>query len=190
MTSRAQITSVIADEEIVRRFQETGDHECFAELFARYRKKVYFACRAFYSDSGAAEDATQETFLRAYEKMHLFGGGDFGGWLMRIARNICIDQWRKRRPEVEIDDTDWSKKRVQPTAVPAFDLRSTIDQVWHEMKSLAPEQRRCLEMKIEGYSYEETAARTGLSVEAVKSHLQNGRRMLWLKVEGMLARSK
>jgi DNA-directed RNA polymerase specialized sigma24 family protein len=58
------------------------------------------------------------------------------------------------------------------------------------MKSLTPEQQRCLEMKIEGYSYEETAEQTGLSVEAVKSHLQNGRRMLWLKVEGMLARSK
>ncbi len=181
---------MIADEEIVRRFQETGDHECFAELFVRHRKKVYFACRAFYLDGGAAEDATQETFLRAYEKMHLFSGGDFGGWLMRIARNICIDQYRKRRPEVEIDDTVLSRSHAEPTALPAYDLRSTIDRVWQEMKSLAPEQQRCLEMKIEGYSYEETAARTGLSVEAVKSHLQNGRRMLWMTVEGMLARSK
>jgi DNA-directed RNA polymerase specialized sigma24 family protein len=38
-------------------------------------------------------------------------------------------------------------------------------------------------MKIEGYSYEETAARTGLTVGDVKSHLQNGRRMLWLRME-------
>jgi RNA polymerase sigma-70 factor (ECF subfamily) len=90
MTGRAQTPSVVADDEIVRRFQETGDHECFAELFARYRKKVYFACHAFYSDGGAAEDATQETFLRAYEKIHLFDGGDFCGWLMRIARNIWV----------------------------------------------------------------------------------------------------
>jgi RNA polymerase sigma-70 factor (ECF subfamily) len=190
MTSRAQIPSVIADEEIVRRFQETGDGECFAELFARHRKKVYFACRAFYSDGGAAEDATQETFLRAYEKIHQFGGGDFCGWLMRIARNVCIDQWRKGRPEVEIDDADFSESHAELTTLPAYELRSTIDRVWQEMKLLAPEQQRCLEMKIEGYSYEETAARTSLSVEAVKSHLQNGRRMLWLKVEGMLARSK
>ena len=47
-----------------------------------------------------------------------------------------------------------------------------------------PDQRCCLEMKIQGYSYEETAARTGLSIDAVKSHLQNGRRMLWLKMKG------
>jgi RNA polymerase sigma-70 factor, ECF subfamily len=190
MTSRAQTPSVIADEEIVRQFQETGDGECFAELFARHRKKVYFACRAFYSDGGAGEDATQETFLRAYEKIHQFSGGDFCGWLMRIARNVCIDQWRKRRPEVEIDNADLSEAHAEPITVPAYDLRLTIDRVWQEMRSLAPEQQRCLEMKIEGYSYDETATRTGLSVEAVKSHLQNGRRMLWLKVEGMLSQSK
>jgi len=87
---------------VVRRFQETADPAWFAEIFARYRKKVYFACRGFYSDGGASEDATQETFLRAYEKMGQFSGGDFGGWLMRIAKNICIDQWRKRRHETEI----------------------------------------------------------------------------------------
>lgn len=190
MTSRPQIPPVLADEEFARRFQETGDRECFAELFARHRKRVYFACRAFYSDGGAAEDATQETFLRAYEKMHLFDGRDFVSWLMRIARNICIDQWRKRRPEIEIGDTDLGESHAEPATVPAYDLRVTIDRVWEEMRSLAPEQRWCLEMKIEGYSYEETAARTGLSVEAVKSHLQNGRRMLWLRVEGTLARAK
>jgi RNA polymerase sigma factor (sigma-70 family) len=190
MTSRAQIPPVLADEEIVRRFRETGDREYFAELFTRHRRRVYFACRAFYSDGGAAEDATQETFLRAYEKMHLFDGRDFGGWLMRIARNICIDQWRKRRSEVEIGGTDASETHSEPTTIPRYDLQLTIDRVWQEMRSLAPEQRRCLEMKIEGYSYEETAARTGLSLEAVKSHLQNGRRMLWLRVEGILTRSK
>jgi DNA-directed RNA polymerase specialized sigma24 family protein len=45
-------------------------------------------------------------------------------------------------------------------------------------------------LKIEGYSYEETALRTGLSVEAVKSHLQNGRRALWLKMEATPSRVK
>ncbi len=60
-----------------------------------------------------------------------------------------------------------------------------VEEVWKEMTSLPSDQRRCLEMKIQGYSYEETAARTGLSIDAVKSHLQNGRRMLWLKMKGI-----
>jgi DNA-directed RNA polymerase specialized sigma24 family protein len=59
------------------------------------------------------------------------------------------------------------------------------ERVWQEMKLLPREQRLCLEMKIEGFSYEETAARTGLTTSAVKSHLQNGRRM-WRKTEGTI----
>src|SRR5271154_4735556 len=98
MTGSAQIPPV-SDEEVVRRFRETGDNAWFAEIFARHGRKVYFACRGFSWDAAAAEDATQETFLRAYEKLNQFSGGDLCGWLMRIAKNICIDHWRKRRPE-------------------------------------------------------------------------------------------
>ena len=94
MTSSTQSQSSLSDEEVLRRFRETKDSACFGELFARHRHKVYLACRAFSSDGAAAEDATQETFLRAYERLDQFHGGDFAGWLMRIARNICIDQWR------------------------------------------------------------------------------------------------
>ena len=63
------------------------------------------------------------------------------------------------------------------------DVNLAVERLRVEMAALPVEQRRCLEMKADGYSYEETAAKTGLSVEAVKSHLQNGRRMLWMKME-------
>ena len=191
MESSTPSRSLLPDEELVRHFQETLDPAWFAELFSRYRKKVYFACRAFQSDGTAAEDATQETFLRAYEKIQQFSEGDFVGWLMRIAKNICIDAWRRRRPETEVAETALGDTGIEGVAVASsLDLRLSAQQVWHEIKSLPLRQRECLEMKIEGYSYEEIAARTGLTVEAVKSHLQNGRRMLWLKMEGAMVRSK
>jgi RNA polymerase sigma factor (sigma-70 family) len=185
MASSAQLTPVIPDEEIVRRFQETGSGDCFAELFARHRKKVFMACRGFFADSAAAEDATQETFLRIYQKMHSFQGGNFAGWLTRIAKNVCIDQWRKRRPEGLLDDDPFpeSSKAGPPSSTPEVNMM--VEEVWKEMSVLPLDQRRCLEMKIQGYSYEETAARTGLSIDAVKSHLQNGRRRLWLKTKGI-----
>jgi len=74
MASRAQTQPVPSDEEIVRRFQHTGDNEWFAELFARHKKGVFGACRGFFPDGGPAEDATQDTFLRAYQNMHRFHG--------------------------------------------------------------------------------------------------------------------
>src|ERR1022692_1074240 len=92
MESRAP---TLTDEACVRGFKEAGENKCFAELFVRHRKKVFLACQRFFSDAPRAEDATQETFLRAYRSIQTFQGGDFVGWLMRIARNVCIDEWRK-----------------------------------------------------------------------------------------------
>ena len=189
MTTRAQS---LPDEEIVRRFRETGDRECFAELFLRHRKRVYFACHGFFSNATAAEDATQETFLRVYRNPHGFEGGDVRAWLMRIARNVCIDEWRKSQGRAETEITQREMGHLVDT-VPidvSFEAREMAERVRREMQSLTPEQCRCLELKIEGYSYDETAARTGLSVDAVKSHLQNGRRMLWRRMEAALARLK
>jgi RNA polymerase sigma-70 factor (ECF subfamily) len=190
MDNSDHILSAISDEEIVRTFRETADNDCFAELFARHRKKVYFACRSFFADGGAAEDATQEAFLRAYQNIGRYQEGAFSAWLMRIARNVCIDQWRKRRPEAAIEDEDVAEKPSTGFSEASSDLYLAADKVQREMKLLPNDQRRCLELKIEGYSYEETAAKTGLPLEAVKSHLQNGRRMLWLRMEGMLSQLK
>jgi len=179
------VVSAIPDEEIVRRFQETGSSDRFAELFARHRGRVFLACRGFFADSAAAEDATQETFLRTYQKIHSFQGGNFSAWLMRIAKNVCIDQWRKRRSEAGLDGALLPEGSAVGALDRTPDLHLMVEEVWKEMTFLPPDQRRCLEMKIQGYSYEETAARTGLSIEAVKSHLQNGRRRLWLKTKGV-----
>jgi len=121
--------------------------------------------------------------------MHRFVDGDFCGWLMRIARNACIDQWRRQKPDVGTEELEYSESPAAASFGQASDLHFAVEQIRREMAKLSPEQRQCLELKIEGYSYEETAARTGLSVPAVKSHLQNGRRALWLKIEGTLPQS-
>jgi RNA polymerase sigma-70 factor (ECF subfamily) len=180
----------LTDEECVRKFQETGDNKCFAELFVRHRKKVFFACRGFFLDHQRAEDATQETFLRAYAKIGGFQGGDFAAWLMRISRNVCIDQWRKGRLDRVTENSDLAERTAVTTLDASFELRERVERIWEAMKSLSPEQRQCLELKIEGCTYEETAARTGLTTEAVKSHLQNGKRMLWKRMEGALSELK
>jgi RNA polymerase sigma-70 factor (ECF subfamily) len=165
---------------------QAGDNDCFAELFTRHRKRVFYACRGFFSDSPAAEDATQETFLRAYKSIGSFQEGDFSWWLLRIAKNVCIDEWRKSRPEIGIDGLELADRAAPNSLDSSFEKRQLVERLWREIGSLPAEQRRCLELKVEGFSYEETAARTGLTVNAVKSHLQNGRRMLWRKMKGAL----
>jgi RNA polymerase sigma factor (sigma-70 family) len=109
---------------------------------------------------------------------------------MRIARNVCIDDWRKKSAELVNDDWQSSERAVSGAPEPFFEQHERAQKIVREMNSLPPQQRQCLELKIQGYSYEETSARTGLSIDAVKSHLQNGRRMLWKRMEAALSESQ
>ena len=108
---------------------------------------------------------------------------------MRIAKNVCIDEWRRSRHETGIDGIDLAEWPSPNSLDSSCEARLLAERVWQEMRMLPREQRQCLELKIEGFSYEETADRTGLTIGAVKSHIQNGRRMLWRKTEGALAKS-
>lgn len=183
----SQACTALTDEELARRLQATGDPEYFAQIFARHRRLVFLACRRFFGCNGLAEDASQETFLRAYQAMSKFQEGNLCGWLMRIAKNVCIDIWRKQRPESQASELG-SINPPEPVSLHyRTEVNRALQRVREEMKSLTPEQRLCLELKMDGYSYEETAQRTGLPIGAVKSHLQNGRRMLWLRVQGILS---
>jgi RNA polymerase sigma-70 factor (ECF subfamily) len=187
MSLRIQALTALTDEELARRYQGTGDPEYFAQIFTRHRRLVFCACRRFFGCTGLAEDATQETFLRAYQGLRGFQQGNVRGWLVRIAKNVCIDLWRKRRPESQSADVSSMDLPGTVNLHHRMEVSRALEKVQEEMKLLSPEQCRCLEMKMEGYSYEETAQVTGLSLDAVKSHLQNGRRMLWLRVQGFLS---
>jgi RNA polymerase sigma-70 factor (ECF subfamily) len=187
MSLGARTPSDLPDEEVVRLFQSSGDPHWFGELYGRYRRRVYCSCRGFFRDGAAAEDATQDTFIRAFQNIRSFEGGNFGGWLMRIAKNVCIDHWRKRRPEADADDPEVANISKGEEIERTLDLATALEKLYGEIAVLPAEQQACIRLKIEGYSYEETAAHTGLPVEAVKSHLQNGRRMLWSKMEATLS---
>ncbi len=181
----------LSDDELVWKFRATKDANYFAELFARHRKKVYWSCRRFYGEGGAAEDATQEAFLKAFQNVGRYAGGDFCGWLMRISRNVCIDIWRKRKTEGGRDEErELDELPAKQTVDPESEANFVAERVQEEMKQLPEAQRQCLALKIEGYSYEETAMKTGMSVPAVKSHLQNGRRALWLRIEGSVKKTR
>jgi RNA polymerase sigma-70 factor (ECF subfamily) len=177
----------LPDNELARLFTESGAREAFAELFRRHSRKVYHACFAFFRDGSLAEDATSETFLRAYQSRARFQEGDYLNWLQRIARNVCIDQWRKKKPEISIDGSEEEPGMELPGPAPDEGMQIAVQQLHREIAKLPADQRRCVELKIEGYSYEETAAMTGLALDAVRSHLQNGRRTLRLRMQGVLS---
>lgn len=186
MSAGAPIRRESSDEELVRDFRASGNPDHFRVLFDRHKRRVYLSCKVFLQDASAAEDATQETFLRAFQNLARFGGGHFGAWLTRIARNVCIDAWRRRRRQSETGDEHLAVLSDKQSLEERAALRAAADRLREELAKLPAQQRRCIELKIEGHSYEEMAALTGLPMAAVKSHLQNGRRMLWIQMEKVL----
>jgi len=92
------------DETALIKLAKKGDLDAFNNLILAYQDTVYtLAYRMLHSDP-AAQDATQDAFISAYEKLSAFRGGSFKAWMLRIAANKCYDELRrwKRRPETEL----------------------------------------------------------------------------------------
>ena len=86
------------------------DQEAFAILFARYQVQVIESLRWVTRDPVAADDLTQEVFLRVWNRADQWSGqGSFRGWLFRIARNLSLNQLRSQ-----------SRRREQPLEMPSL----------------------------------------------------------------------
>lgn len=158
-----------------------GDQQAFANLVARYQRQVYNLAYRMLGGAEDAEDATQETFLRAYTALASFEmGRKFSSWLLSIASNLCIDILRRRRYAwMSLDDVSF--RLVSPLEEPAgaFLRREESGQVQHLLQRL-PEKYRLVVVLRYWYDlpYEEIAATAGLSLNTVKTRLHRARLML------------
>ncbi len=75
---------------------KSGDREAFMVLTRHYQRKVFQLAYSYFHNKEDALDIVQETFLRFYQKAHMFQKGkNFQNWLLQLAKNICIDFYRK-----------------------------------------------------------------------------------------------
>jgi len=166
----------LADDELAERYLTTGDSACFEELAGRYWHRVLRYCRRV-AGVAEAEELAQETFLRSLAKIDQFRGGSFAGWLLSLARTVCLNRVAK---------SDWGRYVPLEDAPPAASdgenervLEDRVRRMLHALERLSEPQRLCIKLfDLDGYTYEETARLNGYSLGEVKSHLQNGRRML------------
>jgi RNA polymerase sigma-70 factor (ECF subfamily) len=175
------------DEKALIAAARRGDTHSFNQLVSHYQDMVYNVAYRILGDAQAAADASQDTFLSAYQAVGKFKGGSFKAWLLRIATNSCYDQLRvqKRRPTSSLEavytDSDPSSHFVNGRESPEdHALREELGQtIQRGIASLPPEQRVTLVLSdVQGLSYSEIAEATGASVGTVKSRLSRGRSKL------------
>ena len=171
--------AVDPDEDLVRRTLE-GRISAFEELVERHRAVVHrVAARVVGREE--AEDVTQETFLRAYHRLHSFRGESvFRSWLLRIAHNTAVNAARRRLPEpVEVDDEGGDAAVMHPAREPVSVLEESERRERLELKlgELRPEHRAVLVLRdLEGLAYDEIASVTETPIGSVKGRLHRARR--------------
>jgi RNA polymerase sigma-70 factor (ECF subfamily) len=73
-----------------------GDREAFMKVAALYQRKIFVLAYSFFHNREDALEIVQETFMRLYQKIHSFKeGSNFQNWIYQIAKNLCVDYYRK-----------------------------------------------------------------------------------------------
>ncbi len=167
------------DEALVRRAGR-GDRSAAAALVERHTDKIYGCCYRILGGKHAAEDATQETFLRLWRHAPRWKqqGAKFETWLYKIAMNICFDHLRKTRREApEEAAPEMVDGAAQPDqALFLGERRFAIDKA---LEKLPERQRLAITLcHFQELTNIEAAAVMGVSIDALESLLSRGRRGL------------
>ena len=158
----------------------SGELSYLAELFERYHRRIFGFCYRMTGSSPAAEDLTQEVFVRILKYRESFRpGAQFGPWAFAMARNVCVDHFR-RRDEEPVDPADLEERRSEePSAYRVAADREDADRLRAALEALSPEQRELLVLtRFERRPYAEVAETLGCSVGAVKVRVHRAVRRL------------
>jgi len=172
------------DDILVRRAKE-GDYKSFEALVQKYHRQIVNVSYLIMGNREAAEDATQEVFIKVYNKLSLYSPDtSFFSWLYRMTINTCIDEIRKRKmqklisldflTEEGVEILEYPRERELPSTELHNDEKK--EMVNKAMQMLSKEHREVLVLReYVNYGYNEIAETLGISVQAVKSRIFRAR---------------
>jgi len=179
---------IVHDDELILRLQR-GDEWAFQLLVRRFRKKIFSIAFGITLDAEESQDIVQEVFLQAYRSIVNFrGDSSLATWLHRITVNRCLN-WKRRWARrfkwmhVSMDDVDEHPVAELESDLPTPEDRVANLQIREQIDNalkMLPDQARTVFVlrELEGLSYEEIAAVTGVKLGTVRSRLFHARKRL------------
>jgi RNA polymerase sigma-70 factor (ECF subfamily) len=179
----------LSDQSLVRHAQ-SGERRAFDRLVLKYRSRIVELAMRYTRNRADAEDATQETFIKAYRGLrHFRGDSAFYTWLYRIASNCTRNLLKARRRDSfknVIDFSDYHHVVRHPTrlwdlATPeelalTADIREMANAT---LEGLSEEQRTVVTMReIDGWSYQQIASAMSIPVGTVRSRVFRARNII------------
>ena len=158
-----------------------GDPEAVREVYREYGRLVYAVARNMLASKELAEEATQQTFVKAWQAANSFDATRaLGPWLTTIARRTCIDLHRReaRRSAVNLDDVSGAHPALV-TAGPDMDQGYDAWAVRQAIDDLPEDERAVVRLQhVEGLSHVEIAEQLAVPVGTVKSRSFRAHRRL------------
>ena len=183
MLGAATALTINDGAELVRRCR-AGDGAAWEEIVSLYSRRIYNLAYRFTSRTDAAEDLTQEVFVRVYRSLEQYDPkqGDLQNWLMRLARNLVIDDYRKRQraPQdsqgEDLEGHTYHLRAANSSPHVEMERRELGEQVQAGIDKLAPDLRTCVILRdIEELSYQEIVDLLQIPEGTVKSRINRGR---------------
>ncbi len=171
------------DDSAVIAAVQAGKTAHFSRLVEKYTNYVFSICFGVLQDTHAAEDVTQEAFMKAYLNIQRFEQDGFKAWLARIATNTSIDHLRKRQREsqreAKLEEETDRNSQIAPSAEAAV-LQELRQQQLRRLVASLPEHYRAV---VERYyfrdqGYSQIARELGISAKTVESQLYRARKLL------------
>ena len=177
--SSTQITS--GDSDVAR--AAAGDRGAFERVYRLHVNRVYSLCTRMIGDRSRAEELTQDVFVRAWEKLHLFRGeSSFSTWLHRLTVNVVLNARKSEgrdRSRYEENDEESGGMDAHPGVVGMPLAPGDLLDLEEAIAKLPPGARRVFVLHdVEGYKHEEIAEMLGVTSGATKAQLHRARLLL------------
>jgi RNA polymerase sigma-70 factor (ECF subfamily) len=169
--------------ELVRRAR-AGDGAAWEEIVVGFSRRIFNLAYRFTSSIDAAEDLTQEVFIRIYKTLDQYDAkqGDLSNWLMRLARNLIIDDYRHRQRNPQntmaddVDEHAYHLRSAGTSAHKELERRELAAQVQEGIDKLPSDLRTCVILRdIEEMTYQEIVDVLQIPEGTVKSRINRGR---------------
>ena len=160
-----------------------GSEGAWKMLVDTYSKKIFNLAYRFSGTYEGAEDMTQEIFLKLHNSLSKYDfSKNFNAWILTLARNYLIDNYRKTKKEREKRD-EFNENIFAADAATGPEANALREEkkklVWQGFKSLSTDLRMAVILRdIQGKSYEEIAEVTEVPLGTVKSRVNRGRLQL------------
>jgi RNA polymerase sigma-70 factor, ECF subfamily len=174
MPDEAAVLNIPQSDEALFRRVQAGRRDAFAALVERYQGRAFGVALRVLGSRQDAEDAVQQAFLRLYEARARYDPQwRVSTWFYRILTNTCVDELRRRRPSMPLEDWDGPSTDRPDRALERTEREQLLQAA---LAGISPEARIVLTLHYgDGRSYRDIGAIRGISVNTVKTHLRRGR---------------